>query len=549
MIIRPKLRPKELKEFDMYFGNLRAVAKKNLDKEELENLKFSAMYSKRIYAVMHNNEKSMERARNLWDNIKQILYGEMNELQKEIYEEYNLLTRIGIAVLGKPLKIATEEREVAKVHTIDVILDALDNTSFLKKVLNEEKNKNFQVPEIYLPDINGGEAFIVDFESDLSKIILPDKILSNIKEVSGKYEERMVHRVIYYILIILDILERGLESASLPWVILEDVSLKDVLYNNIFKSLTKERVTFWKALANAKNFLYEPKIFSTKSIHRIEQSIAEIKTECSSEQLIAENYYFNLAQAIVLSDEEFIAVYFNLSKKEERNAVINEAVVMARKLKSLIIQKIEFLDLDSLYKAPWEYEDLLNEICWLFQTFRLIRPIMVNEMERKGVNEDWKFMESLFLLKLKEIDSDNLEKAYKQSEEKIKGLAMEEILKSLMDDLKVVAGGIEKADTKVEALAALRHGLWRENDDEEIARICEKAMEDYKENIKMELRKYSLNNLSSKNADFSKINKVLEALDNNYISREEFVESQRNIGTKEKYIRLFAFFYSADFIV
>ena len=73
MIIRPKLRPKELKEFDMYFGNLRAVAKKNLDKEELENLKFSAMYSKRIYAVMHNNEKSMERARNLWDNIKQIL--------------------------------------------------------------------------------------------------------------------------------------------------------------------------------------------------------------------------------------------------------------------------------------------------------------------------------------------------------------------------------------------------------------------------------------------------------------------------------------------
>ena len=41
MIIRRRLRPKELKEFDLYFGNLKKLAEKDLSEEELREIKIS----------------------------------------------------------------------------------------------------------------------------------------------------------------------------------------------------------------------------------------------------------------------------------------------------------------------------------------------------------------------------------------------------------------------------------------------------------------------------------------------------------------------------
>ena len=56
MIIRSKLRPKELNIFNELFGGrLREIAPK-LPKEEIEELKESARYAQKVYLVAHDTE-------------------------------------------------------------------------------------------------------------------------------------------------------------------------------------------------------------------------------------------------------------------------------------------------------------------------------------------------------------------------------------------------------------------------------------------------------------------------------------------------------------
>lgn len=547
MLLRKKLKPKELKEFDMYFGNLRALAKKDISQEGMEELKLEAMYSKRIYRVVPDDSMQQKATKEFWEEILQIFYSEMNETQREIREEYNLLTKMAIAVLGETIYLEKEERTIAKVHSIDIILNAFSNKTFIENVFQEVKQELY-VPKIRMTDLYGHDVFEMSLKSDFSRIILPDMLLNKIRSVSTEYAQKITERIIYYILIVLDILDSGLRSASLIWVILSNYSLKEVLFNNILTKLPEERVAFWQVATLARKYLlYDFELFSSEKIQYIEQCILGIKTNCSSNLLVSENYYFNIAQAIIFHDENMLAVYFSLNK-EERNIVINESVIMARKIESILLKELESFDIESVYENPKESIRILNDIGGFFQIFYFTRQIMIKEMEKRKVNKaDWKFLESIFLLRINETNFEATKSSLERSIRKLEEVARDTIYKWELNQLKELSSKIKSANTMGEALGIITDSFVIDNNNtvklEVLEDIKESTMQDFIERIRSEMLNYSIENLSSKNADLNKATRLLEAIDNEYISIEEFCEAQRKMGVKEKYIKIFCIFY------
>ena len=548
MIIRRKLKPKELKEFDLYFGNLKKLVAKDFREGELSSLKFSAMNLNRFYRVDHEDPERKNTAMMLWDRVQQIFYNEMNETQKQICEEYDLLTQIALATLGKTIQLKDAYKKIAKKHTIDTILEAFENKDFLENVLIEVKAEEY-LPRIHMVDLYGVDAFEITAETDLSGIILPDQILSKIRNISGIYAEQLANRITYYIVIILDILDKGWESASLLWAILENSIFREMLFENIMLKLPKERVAFWKEKTMPKQYLlYDCGLFNNTMIQKMEKYVIDIKTECNGKSLQDENLYFNLAQAIIMHDEKFLAIYFTLAK-EEKNIVRNEAVVIARKIKEILLEVLEDFDVDYVYKKPVANEDILNVISFFFQMFYFTRPIMANEMEKRGVDKaDWKFLESLFLLKIKEDETPFITD---KEEKKLKEAVEETLFELTINEIKQLDSKVKTAKNKMEALSVLLgHASTQKekhSSPELLKEVTETSMKTYKEGVRREVMQFSLNNLSTKNADLDKSLKVLEAIDNGFISKEEFSKAQQKMGVKEKYIEIFFYFYSPYF--
>lgn len=544
MIIRKKLRPKELQEFDLYFGNLKKLVAKDFREEELRELKFSAMNLNRFYMVNHDEPTRKDTAMMLWDRVQQIFYNEMNEFQRERVEEYELLTKIALAISGKTIHIKDAYMKLARSHTIDIILEAFNDKTFLENVFIEVKAEAY-LPIIRMIDLYGVNDFEITKGTDLSRIILPDQILSKIENIAGRYAEQLANRITYYIIIILDILDKGWESVPLLWVVMENRIFREMLFDNIMMKLPKERVAFWKELTiDSRHWLYDCGLFSASKIQDMEKYVIDIKTECNGKHLQDENLYFNLAQAIIVHDENLLAIYFTLTK-EEKNIVRNEAVVMARKIKEILLEVLEDFDVNYVYKNPVANEDILNVISFFFQMFYFTRPIMANEMEKRGVDKaDWKFIESLLLLKIKE---DKTPFITDKKEQKLKEAVEETLFEITINDIKQLDSKVKTAKNKMEALNALLGyaSIQKEkhSSPELLKEVTETSMKTYKEGIRREVMQFSLNNLSTKNADLDKSLKVLEALDNGFISKAEFSKAQQKMGVKEKYIEMFFYFY------
>lgn len=545
MIIRRRLKPKELKEFDLYFGNLKKLMANDLSEEELRTIKLLVTNLNRFYRVDHDDPERKNTAMMLWNRVQQIFDNEMNETQKEICEEYDLLTQIALATLGKTIQLKDAYRKIAKKHTIDTILEAFDNKYFLEKVLIEVKAEKY-LPKISI-DLYGVDDFeITKEETDLSEILLPDQILSKIRNISGRYAEQLARRIIYYIVIVLDILDKGWESTSILWTILENSVFREMLFDNIMMKLPKERVAFWKEKTMSKQYLlYDCGIFSESLIQNMEKYVIDIKTECNGKHLQDENFYFNLAQAIILHDENLLAIYFTLTK-EEKNIVRNEAVVMARKIKEIILEVLDDFDVDYVYKDPVANEDIINVISFFFQMFYFARPIMANEMEKRGVDKaDWKFLESLFLLKIKKLETPFLTT---RKEQKLIEAVDETLFELTINDIKQLDSKVKTAKNKIEALSLLLGHVCKQKEKQSSLELLkETSLRNYKEGVRREVMQFSLNNLSTKNADLDKALQVLEALDNGFVSKEEFSKAQQTMGIKEKYIKIFFFFYSPYF--
>ena len=352
--------------------------------------------------------------------------------------------------------------------------------------------------------------------------------------------------IIYYIVIVLDILDKGWESTSILWTILENSVFREMLFDNIMMKLPKERVAFWKEKTMSKQYLlYDCGIFSESLIQNMEKYVIDIKTECNGKHLQDENFYFNLAQAIILHDENLLAIYFTLTK-EEKNIVRNEAVVMARKIKEIILEVLDDFDVDYVYKDPVANEDIINVISFFFQMFYFARPIMANEMEKRGVdNADWKFLESLFLLKIKKLETPFLTT---RKEQKLIEAVDETLFELTINDIKQLDSKVKTAKNKIEALSLLLGHVCKQKEKQSSLELLkETSLRNYKEGVRREVMQFSLNNLSTKNADLDKALQVLEALDNGFVIKEEFSKAQQTMGVKEKYIKIFFFFYSPYF--
>lgn len=544
MIIRRRLRPKELKEFDLYFGNLKKLAEKDLSEEELREIKISITNLNRFYRVDYDDTARKDTAMMLWDRVQQIFYNEMNETQKEICEEYELLTQIALATLGKTIHLKDAYMKLARSHTIDIILEAFNDKTFLENVFIEVKAEAY-LPIIHMIDLYGVDDFEITKGTDLSRIILPDQILSKIENIAGRYAEQLANRITYYIIIILDILDKGWESVPLLWVVMENSIFRKMLFNNIMRKLPQERVAFWKELTmDTRHWLYDCRLFSTSKIQDMEKYVVDIKTECGK-KLQDENFYFNLAQAIILQDENLLAIYFTLTK-EEKNIVRNEAVVMARKIKKIILEVLDDFVVDYVYKDPVANEDIINIISFFFQMFYFTRPIMANEMEKRGVDKaDWKFLESLFLLKIKKLETPFLTT---RKEQKLIEAVDETLFELTINDIKQLDSKVKTAKNKIEALSLLLGYVCKQKEKQSSLELLkETSLRNYKEGVRREVMQFSLNNLSTKNADLDKALQVLESLDNGFVNKEEFSKAQQTMGVKEKYIKMFFFFYSPHF--
>lgn len=562
MIIRSKLRPKELNEFQMYFGNLREIANPDLTKEREESIKEIAMYSKRTYKVKHKNAEKQRKLAALWEKVQQIFCTEMNETQKEIYEEQQLMSNMVLATLEKEQVIILKDanRDAAKVHTIDTILEAFTSRRFIQKIVMDV-NSNIFLPIIKVDNFYDYGDVEISTDSDFSRIKLPASILEAVKDVTGKCEKKVLKQITYYIITILDALGKSWESTSLIFIVVTD-ALRELFFEVIMKELPKERVAFWKAATLNSSYFLD--MFDNVLKKKLEQPVIELEPNCDAKSLVAENYYFNIAQGIIMNDANQIAIYFTVNK-EERNIIINETVIMARKIKRILLEKVAEFDINLVYEMPQRYEHVLDNINVLLQFFRFTSPILGKEMEEKGVNKaDWKFIENLFVLNMKQIEffsaveNSNIPASSESELHHIVKTAIANFERQEEEKHRAftaeVMKDIRKVNSKIELLSVLNKIDKAQEEEESITQedYCEtiygEAKIQYEEQLRKSALSYSIKNLTTKNVDFAKAIKLLNAINGEYITLEKFVKIQQRMGVEEKYIRLFKFFYESDFI-
>ena len=78
--------------------------------------------------------------------------------------------------------------------------------------------------------------------------------------------------------------------------------------------------------------------------------------------------------------------------------------------------------------------------------------------------------------------------------------------------------------------------------------ILKIAQDEERKRLKREALQYSVADLCKKDANIDNALNLLKAFATQIITADEYVISQRKLRTPEKYIRMFAFFYDADFL-
>lgn len=564
MIIRSKLRPKELNIFNELFGGrLREIAPK-LPKEEIKELKESARYAQKVYLVAHDTEDRQADAEAFWERIERVFWLEMNETQREIVEENQVFVRMFEALFGNSFYFENAERSIAKEHTIDVILEAFSDETFIKAVVEDVENEEKYLPKISLYELFGDPELELSSEFNFSGIHLPENILKKVDELSGEYKEKVIRMITYNIFIILDLLNKGVATASFPWCVWCDGTIKHVLFEKILAKLPEQRVSIWKQwVLKTFDFMEDSKVFTANQIAEMKKEISNIDVPEPRDDVLKEIYYTNIAQALIVQDEELIAVYFT-STKEERNIIINETVVMAKKIEAILHEVVKDFDIDYVFENPGDNEEIMNFVTWCFQRFLFTKSFMLREMEAKGANKkDWKFLENIFVIKNITIGGQrtntSLQKSIRfQTEvfEKANRKWEEAEVRALNEKVEGFVSNVDDTDLRFSKYSLGLNMLSVGIDD-----ICEKKMnadiqleilkiaqDEERKRLKREALQYSVADLCKKDANLDNALNLLKAFATQIITADEYVISQRKLRTPEKYIRMFAFFYDADFL-
>ena len=183
--------------------------------------------------MAHDTEDRQADAEAFWERIEKVFLMEMNETQREIVEENKVFVSMFEALFGNSFYFENAERGIAKKHTIDVILEAFSDEIFIKSVVEDVENEEKHLPKISLYELFGDPELELSSEFNFSAIHLPENILKKVDKLSGEYKEKVIRMIIYNIFIILDLLNKGVATASFPWCVCYDDSIKHLLFEKI----------------------------------------------------------------------------------------------------------------------------------------------------------------------------------------------------------------------------------------------------------------------------------------------------------------------------
>lgn len=404
MIIRSKLRPKEVNIFNRYFGDLKhSIAsmeeltpklaeqrKKDEEKSTLAVISCEKLFVQRI------TDETLKRLRK---NTVEVFFGDMNRVQKfrmrafVEFEKYAIQT-----ITGQKLQTIIEGLEKEEVL---LLYKELLTENFIK-----EMRKNGVQTEIELhvvdPDATA-EAGNITSDNDFSCMEFPTEILTLIKKYEISEEEGNLLK--YYYLVLLNALIYPF-SESTAYIILLNRNLYWVLVR-IIRKLDPQIRDYWQNTGIIiKDYVYhkiDPFLYS---------ELLEGITE-EGELLVKENYYYNIASGIVMNSSMHIRLFYELPK-EKRNIVINEAVSLAIKINNRLEEDLKEISFDIL-NEPRQYESVLKEIFSYVRMFKFTHKKIEEILLKQGVAKaDWIFFKNLLRVNYESQYMDTVWKAYEQ---------------------------------------------------------------------------------------------------------------------------------------
>lgn len=398
MLIKTKLRPKELKEFNRYFGDLKHASKEpnsGLTNEMLEDMEISS----RVILSSANmfTQELPKGAEKIQKNILSTFEQDMNRVQKQILAIFCEMQRNEYLVLkGEKIKTA-EMEDVAKIRQIiyaellsEEFIKAMRNTSALYEI-------ELEVADNCYPAVAG---YITE-ENDFEKIEFP-------KYMEGKVESYKLSRIEenrlkFYYLLLLDILAHPFLQSSLLVI-----KLNRPIYwclVKVLRNMDDDFRAFWQSAGR----FVEGKIYP-KYENALYKELLEGVDEQRGEEFLKENLYYNIATGLILGNDVQIQNFLNLTSKSERNIVINEAVKLVRG----IIKNIEkdFADFTpQMLFSPSDNDLKIREIVFIMSTFRFSHIKLEELLVSRGLQKtDWYFFKNL----VRAYSENATEKAYEE---------------------------------------------------------------------------------------------------------------------------------------
>lgn len=384
MLIKTKLRPKELNEFNRCFGDLKhsitpIEGTSRQIQERIEDERVSSqiiLSSEKLFIQDIKGEAVGRIHKNLLTNI----YMDMNSVQRFMLRafvelEKNTLPIVSNSQAGDFIQ-GLEDDE--KVMIYNQLLD------FFKYFKDTEPTKDTEVCvlEVDSTSICGS----ITQNTNLSSIKLPIEVKK--KVYLFELSDSQINMLKYYYLMVLDIILHPFFENTI-YAIEQDRTLYWCIVS-LLKKLDEHISDFWRERAR---IILEKYFEYNEGAEMLYNELFEGDKEHGKE-LLRENYYFNISTGVLMNSDIQIRFFYEMNK-EEKNIVINQVVSFARRINTLLSKDLERISPEVFYH-PREHETELEEIFTYLKMFRFTHRTLEEVMLKKGMSKkEWIYVKNL----------------------------------------------------------------------------------------------------------------------------------------------------------
>lgn len=384
MLIKTKLRQKEQKEFNQYFGDLKhsitpIEGTSRQIQERIEDERVSSqiiLSSEKLFIQDIKGEAVGRIHKNLLTNI----YRDMNNVQRFMLRafvelEKNTLPIVSNSQAGDFIQ-GLEDDE--KVMIYNQLLDCF------KYFKDAEPTKDTEV-RVLAADSTSICGSITQ-NTNLCSIKLPKEVQK--KVYLFELSDSQINMLKYYYLMVLDIILHPFFENTI-YAIEQDRPLYWSIVS-LLKNLDEHISDFWRERAR---IILEKYLDYNGGATEIYNELFE-GDKGYGKELLRENYYFNIATGIIMHSAIQIRFFYEMNK-EEKNIVINQAVSFARRINTLLSKDLERISPEVFYH-PREHETELEEIFTYLKMFRFTHKTLEEVMLKKGISKkEWIYVKNL----------------------------------------------------------------------------------------------------------------------------------------------------------